>query len=83
MDQHGLNPIGERMTDEERLAFIRNTVETYNLSHQDLSRYTGYARNSVSGWLTETTSPRYRIIPARAIDRLLFELSSGRVKGSK
>jgi hypothetical protein len=71
------------MTEEERLAFIRWTAETHNLSHQDLSKFSGYSTNSVSGWLTMRDSPRHRGVPARAVDRLLLELHCGRVKGSK
>lgn len=83
MDQHFLKTTGEKLTDEQRLEFVRNILESHNLTHHELARYTGYARETVSGWLTDTTSPRYRPVPARAVDRLLFELNSGNVKGSK
>lgn len=83
-----MNPIllpttGEYLTDEQRLDFIRKVVEAHNLSHVDLAKFTGYARDSVSGWLTEKSSPRYRAVPVRAFDRLLNELRLGTVKGSK
>lgn len=74
---------GERMSAAERLAFLRETVESHHLQHPDVARYTGYTVNSVSGWFTDQKSPRYREIPARAVDRLLLELKSGNVKSSK
>lgn len=74
---------GEKMTADERLTFVRATVEKYRMSHGDLARYTGYAVNSVVGWFTYRNSPRHRCVPARAVDRLLLELQSGHVKGSK
>lgn len=83
MTKNGQSTAGERLTEAERLAFIRSTVERYNLSHQDLAFYTGYSQDSVCAWLTDSESPRYRSVPARVVDRLLLELSSGRVKGSK
>jgi hypothetical protein len=83
MNPHFLPTTGEKLNDEQRLSFIRQVVEAHNLSHIDLARFTGYARDSVSGWLTEKTSPRYRAVPVRAVDRLLNELRLGNVKGSK
>jgi hypothetical protein len=83
MNLYSLPTTGEKLSDEQRLDFIRQVVEAYHLSHLDLARFTGYARDSVSGWLTEKTSPRYRAVPVRAFDRLLNELRLGTVKGSK
>lgn len=83
MNPHFLSTTGEKLNDVERLAFVRNIVEKYNLTHLDLARFTGYARDSVSGWLTESASPRHRAVPVRAVDRLLNELRLGNVKGSK
>jgi hypothetical protein len=83
MNPHHLPTTGEKLTDDERLLFIRHIIEKHNLSHVDLARFTGYARDSVSGWLTEKTSPRYRAVPVRAFDRLLDQLQLGKVKGSK
>lgn len=74
---------GERMTAQERLAFIRSTAEAHRLSHHDLSHFTGFSHHSVSGWLTTCDSPRHRHISARAVDRLLLELALGTVMGSK
>lgn len=74
---------GERMTATERLALIRSTANAHRLTHVDLAHFTGYTHHSVAGWLTSCDSPRYRIVPARAVDRLQLELASGTVKGSK
>jgi hypothetical protein len=67
----------------DRLFFLRGILETYNLSHRDLAKYTGYTHHSVSGWFTEPHSPRHRDVPARAVDRLRLELQNGHLKGSK
>lgn len=83
MDKIGRKTTGDRLTDTERLAFIRSTVDKYQLSHLDLAFFTGYSTDSVTAWLTHSESPRYRVVPARAVDRLLHELKSGQVKGSK
>jgi hypothetical protein len=83
MDKIGRTTVGDRMPEAERLAFIRSTAESHNLSHRDLAFYTGYSQDSVGGWLSDTDSPRHRVVPARAVDRLLHELRSGHVKGSK
>jgi hypothetical protein len=83
MNPHFLPTTGEKLTDAQRLDFLRQVVEAHNLSHNDLARFTGYARDSVSGWFTEKTSPRHRAVPVRAFDRLLNELRLGTVKGSK
>ena len=83
MDKIGRTTVGDRMPEAERLAFIRSTADKYQLSHQDLAFYTGYSSDSVTAWLTTSESPRYRVVPARAVDRLLFELRSCLVKGSK
>jgi hypothetical protein len=83
MDKHDRTTVGDRMPESERLAFIRNTAEKHSLSHKDLAFFTGYSQDSVGGWLSDTDSPRHRIVPARAVDRLMHELRSGLVKGSK
>ena len=74
---------GERMTNGERLAFIRRTAAQHRLSHQDLKQFTGYSLHTVCGWFTNCDSIRHRHVSARAVDRLLLELASGTVKGSK
>jgi hypothetical protein len=74
---------GERMSPTERLSFFRTIEEKHRLSHPDLARLTGYALNTVFGWFTTPESPRYREVPARAVDRLLLELQYGNVKGTK
>jgi hypothetical protein len=83
MDKIGRKTVGDRLTETERLSFIRHTVEQHQLSHQDLAFYTGYSPDSVCGWLSDSSSPRHRSVPARAVDRLLHELKTGQVKGSK
>ena len=74
---------GERMTADERLAFIRRIAKTHCLSHLDLTKYTGYLLDTVSGWFTSCNSLRHRHVSARAVDRLLLELALGHVKSSK
>ena len=74
---------GERMTADERLAFIRRIAKARNLSHQDLTKYTGYLLDTVSGWFTTYESLRHRHVSARAVDRLLLELTLNQVKSSK
>ena len=74
---------GERMTADERLAFIRRIAKTHCLSHLDLTKYTGYLLDTVSGWFTSCNSLHHRHVSARAVDRLLLELALGRVKSSK
>jgi hypothetical protein len=74
---------GERMTADERLAFIRRIAKTHCLSHQDLTKYTGYLLDTVSGWFTSCDSLRHRHVSVRAVDRLLLELALGHVKSSK
>ncbi|MDP3668092.1 MAG: hypothetical protein Q8R69_00150 [Telluria sp.] len=63
----------ERMTADEREAFIRSTAETRNQSHQDLTQFTSY----LLGWFIPFDSPRHRDVSARAVDHLLLELASG------
>ncbi|MFD2883211.1 hypothetical protein ACFS4T_11645 [Pseudomonas lini] len=65
------------------MAFIRRIARAHNLSHQDLTKYTGYLLDTVSGWFTTCDSLRHRHVSARAIDRLVLELKLGQVKGSK
>lgn len=71
--------IGERMTADDRIAYIRKLAKSHRLSHKDLALFTGYSRHSVAGWFTDCDSLRYREVPARALDRLLLELRSGNV----
>ncbi|WP_223431961.1 hypothetical protein [Pseudomonas sp. GL-B-26] len=73
----------ERMTADERMAFIRRIAETHRRPHRDLTRFTGYLLDTVSGWFTHYDYPRHRHVSARAIDRLLLELALDHVKRSK
>lgn len=74
---------GAELTAQERLTYVSRAMQRHKLLHSELAFYTGYSLSMVRAWLSDPGSPRFREVPARAVDRLRLELDQNNVKGSK